>query len=87
MKTLNQEEKMNIDIIKRIISKKKTTLPSLRNKDWRKVTFETKKVNDLLTNIPTNITELNDLIYAGAKLVSKKKTKKKKKKLASLRRP
>ena len=29
--------------------------------------------NDLWTNIPTNdITELNDLIYAGAKLVSKK---------------
>ena len=30
-------------------------------------------MNDLLTNIPTNdITELNDLIYAGAKLVSEK---------------
>ena len=34
------------------------------------VKSKTEKVNDLLTNIPTNdITELNDLIYAGAKLV------------------
>ena len=34
---------------------------------------ETEKVNNLLTNIPINdITELNDLIYAGAKLVCEK---------------
>ena len=64
--------KINVDIIKRIMSEKKTTLPSLRNKDWRTVKSETEKVNDLLTNILTNdITELNDLIYAGAKLVWK----------------
>ena len=34
---------------------------------------KTEKLNDLLTNIPTNdFTELNDIIYAGAKLVSEK---------------
>ena len=55
------------------MSEKKTTLPSLRNQDWRTIKFETEKVNDLLTNIPTNeITELDDLIYAGAKLVCEK---------------
>ena len=71
-KTLTQEEQMNVDMIKRIVSEKKTTLPSLRNQDWRKVKSETEKVN-LLTNILTNdVTGLNDLIYAGAKLVCEK---------------
>ena len=55
------------------MSEKKTTLPSLRNKDWRSGKFENEKVNDLLTNVQKNdITELNDLIYEGAKLVSEK---------------
>ena len=49
---------------------KKTTLPSLRNIEWRIVKAETNKVNQVLTYIPTNnITDLNELIYAGAKLV------------------
>ena len=44
---------------------KKTTLHSLKSK--------TEKVNDLLTNIPTNdFMELNNLIYAEAKLVCEK---------------
>ena len=47
-------------------------MPSLWNQNWRTVKSETEKVNDLLTNIPTNITELNYLIYAVAKLVSQK---------------
>ena len=52
------------------MSENETTLPSLRKQDWGKVKSETEKVNNLLTNIPTDdITELNDLIYAGAKLV------------------
>ena len=73
MQTLTQEEKTNIDTIRRIISEKKTLLPSLRNQDRRTVKFEIEKVNDLLTNIPTNETmELNDLTYAGAKLVREK---------------
>ena len=66
---------MNMDIIKRIVSEKKTTLPYPRYEDRRTVKSEIKKVNDLLANIPTNdITELNDLIYAGAKLIQKKKS-------------
>ena len=70
---LIQEEKINVDIIKRIMSVKKTTLASLRNQDWGTVKSKTVKVNDLLKNFPTNeITGLNDLIYAAAKLVSGK---------------
>ena len=36
--------------------KKKTTLPYLRNQDWRAVKSKTKKVNDLLTT-KTRITD------------------------------
>ena len=55
------------------MSEKKTTLPSLSNQDLETVKFETEKVDDFLTNIPTNdITELNDLIDTGAKLVCEK---------------
>ena len=55
------------------MSEKKTTFPFLKNQDWRTVKSETEKVNDLLTNIPTNdITDLNDLIYARAKLICEK---------------
>ena len=46
-------------------------LPSLKNKNWKKVKELTEKVNKLLQYIPTDdITELNKLIYAGAKQVS-----------------
>ena len=42
-----QEEKMNLEIIKRILSKKRTTMPTLRNQDWKTVKVETeKKIND-----------------------------------------
>ena len=59
--------------MKRIMAEKKTTLRSLGIQDWRKVMFETEKVNDLWRNIPTNNnTELNDWIYPGAKLVCEK---------------
>ena len=68
MQTQTQEEKI-VYTIRRIMSEKKTTLPSL----WNQVKSETEKVNDLLTNSPINdIIELNDLIYAGAKLVCEK---------------
>ena len=50
----------------------KITLPS-RNIEWRIGKDETNKVNQVLTYISTNnITELKELIYAGAKLVCKK---------------
>ena len=57
------------------MTEKKTTLLSLRNQDWKTVKSETEKINDLFANIPTNdVTELNDSIYTGAKLVSEKKS-------------
>ena len=47
----------------------KTILPSLRNIEWKTLKIETTKINHILPYIPTNnITELNELIYAGAKL-------------------
>ena len=52
------------------MTKKKITLQSLRNQDREKVKIETKKVHKLSPTISTsNITELKELIYAGAKLV------------------
>ena len=51
----------------------KTTPPSLRNIEWRTLKTETNKINQIIHYISTNnITELNDLIYAGAILVSEK---------------
>ena len=47
---------------------KKTTLPSLRNIEWRTVKMEMEKMNQLLTYISTKTFELNEFIYAGAKL-------------------
>ena len=72
-KNLTQKDKMNEEIIKKIKTKKKTTLPSLKNCEWKTVKLETEKINKLLTDISTNkITKLNELIYAGAKLVCDK---------------
>ena len=48
----------------------KTILPSLRIQDWKKVKLETEKINKWLTT--DSITELNELINAGAKLVGDK---------------
>ena len=50
------------------MSEPKTTLPSSRIKNGKKV--ETKKVNNILKHIPTDtISELNEIIYAGVKVV------------------
>ena len=51
----------------------KTILPSLRDIEWKKLKIEMEKISYILPYIPTNnITELNELIYAGAKLVCEK---------------
>ena len=50
------------------MNSEKTILPSLRNIELRIVRAETNKVNQVLNNI----TDLNELIYAGAKLVCEK---------------
>ena len=55
------------------MNREKATLPSLRNIEWRTVKTETEKINQVLTYISTNnITKLNELIYARAKLVCNK---------------
>ena len=51
----------------------KTTLSSLRSLECRILKTETNKINQIIPYISTNnITELNDLIYAGAKLECEK---------------
>ena len=71
--TLSQEQKINLENVKRIMSSEKTTLTSLRNIEWKTLKIETNKINHILPDILTNnITELNELIYAGAKLVCEK---------------
>ena len=55
------------------MNSEKTTLSSLRNKEWRIVKKETNKIYQVLPYISTNnITELDELIYAGVKLVCEK---------------
>ena len=55
------------------MNSEKTILPSLKNIEWKTLKIETNKINHILPYIPTNnITELNELIYAGAKLVCEK---------------
>ena len=52
------------------MSSEKTIPPSLRNIEWKTFRIETEIINHILPNIPTNnITELNELFYARAKLV------------------
>ena len=68
--TLSQEQKINLENVKRIMNSEKTILPSLRNIEWKTLKTETNKINHILPYMPTNnITELNELIYARAKLV------------------
>ena len=53
------------------MNSKKATIPSLRKIEWITVKTETNKINQLY--ISTNyITKLNELIYAGVKLVCEK---------------
>ena len=56
---------MNVETIKR-----KPLCLLLRNNTRKQSRQKLKKINDSLTNMPTNnVTELNNLTYAGAKLV------------------
>ena len=55
------------------MNSEKTTLPSLGNTEWRTVKTETNKINQVLPEISTNnMTELNELICSGEKLVYEK---------------
>ena len=40
--TLSEEQKINLENVKRIMNSEKTTLPSLRNIEWRTLKIETK---------------------------------------------
>ena len=71
--TLSQEQKTNLEYLKTIMNREKTNLPSLRDIEWRTLKTETNKINQILPYISTNnITELNELIFAVAKLVCEK---------------
>ena len=52
--TFSQEVKLNLENLKRIMNSEKTTLPSLRNKQWKLFKMETNKVNQVLTYIYIN---------------------------------
>ena len=68
--TLSQEQKVYLENVKRIMNSEKTIIASLRNIEWKTLKIKTNKINHILPYITTNnITELNELIYAGAKLV------------------
>ena len=55
------------------MNSEKTIIPSLRNIEWRTIKTETNKINQVLPyTSKNNITELNEQIYAGVKLVSEK---------------
>ena len=70
---LQQEQTVYLKNLKRIQKSEKTTLPSLKNIEGRTVKTETNKINQTLPYISTNnITEINELIYAGANGVCEK---------------
>ena len=67
---LTQEDKIDVELIKKTMTKKKTTLPSLRRQNWKK---DRNRKDKQIIDIPTcTITELNELIYAGVRLVGDK---------------
>ena len=51
---------MDIEVLKRIMSEKKTRLSSLRKQNWKTVKAEIEKINASLTHITmNNITKLD----------------------------
>ena len=66
--TLTREQKVNLENLKRIMNGEKTTLLSQPNIEWRRVKTEMNEINQVLPYVSMNdITELNELIYAGEK--------------------
>ena len=49
--TLTIEHKTKLENLKRILDGKNTTLPSMRNRQWRTVKTETEKINQILRYI------------------------------------
>ena len=50
--TLSQEQKVNLENVKRIMSNEKTILPSLRNIEWKALKIETNNINHILPYKP-----------------------------------
>ena len=50
------------------MSEKNSRLPRLINQNWKILKTETERINKLLTHIAMNHSELNEIIYTGAKL-------------------
>ena len=46
--SLSQEQKVNLENVKRIMNSEKTILPSLRNIEWKTLKIETNKINHIL---------------------------------------
>ena len=64
-----QDDRINLGLLKKIMTEKKITLRSVGNQDGKKVKVETEKKTKLL-NIPTSdITKLNELIYARGEVI------------------
>ena len=45
--TLSQEQKINLENVKRIMNSEKTILPSLRNIEWKTLKIEMNKINHI----------------------------------------
>ena len=46
-KKITQENRLNFELIKKIMTDKKTTIQSLKNQYWKKFKVETEKLNKL----------------------------------------
>ena len=65
--TQHENNRINVEMMKWIMSEKKTALPFRRNQDWKKNSQDRNRKNKrFINNYP--ITESNDLINAKAKL-------------------
>ena len=60
---------MRVELLKKIMTEKMTTLPFLRNKKRKKVKAKTKTIKLVINIITDSISELNKLIYTGENLV------------------
>ena len=49
---LTHEAKINIELIKKIMTEKKTTLPSIRNQDWKKCQGRNQKGKQIINKYP-----------------------------------
>lgn len=76
---LSEEEVIMIDEIRMCLEKNRERLPSLRGMAKSKIAAEVNKINVLFSKLSvSNISEVNDLFYAGSVLVTNKLATRKK---------